>query len=108
MAFDLSMLSNMFGGGAGGGGFQMSSSATSSLSDRSPVNVAPMGVNFGAIMQPYGQGGPENGGIGADFMSRYSGASQSNLSASDIRSSSILPIMLIGGAGLVALFLFMR
>jgi len=102
------LLSNMFGGGQGGGGFQMSSSATSSLSDRSPVNVAPIGVNFGAIMQPYGQGSPENGGIGADFMSRYSGASKQNLSASDIRSSNLLPVMLISGAGLVALLLFMR
>ena len=101
------LLSNMFGGGEGGGGFQISPSSTSALSDRSPINVAPIGVNFGAIMQPYGQGSPENGGIGADFMSRYSGA-KSNLSSSDIRSSSLLPVMLIGGAGLMALLFFMR
>lgn len=108
MSMGIGMLSNMFGGGSGGGGFQMSSSATSSLSDRSPINVAPIGVNFGAIMQPYGEGSPENGGIGADFMSRYSGHSKSNLSAGDISPSSMLPILLIGGAGLVALLLFMR
>lgn len=92
----------------GGYSLQMSSAAQSALADRSPINIAPIGFNLGEILQPISQGSPENGGIGADFMSRYSGASKQNLSASDIRSSNLLPILMIGGAGLMALFLFLR
>ena len=106
MGFDL--LSNMFSIGSGSGGLTMPSGATSALSDRSPINVAPIGVNLGAILQPYGQGSPENGGIGADFMARYAGASFQNRSAGDITSTSLLPFILIGGAGLVALLLLVR
>ena len=64
-------------GGAGGYSLQMSSAAQSALSDRSPINIAPIGFNLGEILQPIAQGGPENGGIGADFMQRYTGGGQS-------------------------------
>jgi len=35
-----------------------------SVSTRNPVNVAPVGVNLGAIMQPYQTGSAVNGGPG--------------------------------------------
>jgi len=85
----------------------MSSAAQSALADRSPINIAPIGFNLGEILQPVAQGGPENGGIGADFMSRYSGASAGSLSAASLGASSTLPLLLIGGAALAALLFFM-
>ena len=102
------MLASLFSMGTGQGGFAPSSSATSSLSDRSPVNIAPVGVNFGAIMQPYGQGSPENGGLGGDYMARYAGGAASRLTPSNFGASNWLPYVLAGGAGLVALLFFMR
>lgn len=102
--FNLGLLSPF----SGSGGFSMPSSSYSALSDRSPINVAPIGVNFGAILQPYGQGSPENGGIGADFMARYTGSSPGTKQANDIFGSNLLPILIIGGSALAALFLIMR
>lgn len=37
-----------------------------SVSTRNAINVAPVGVNLGAIMQPYTSGSPENGGANFD------------------------------------------
>jgi len=45
--------------------------ASGDVSDRSPVHIAPIGVNLGAIMQPFNTGSPENGGYGMDLMSRW-------------------------------------
>ena len=103
------MLSALAGsvGAGGGASLSMPSSATSSLSDRSPINIAPIGFNLGAILQPMGQGSPENGGAGADFMARYSGQ-VAGRSASDAKGSNLLPWIIAGGAGLVALFFFIR
>lgn len=105
----LSPMAGMAAGGAGGGGgISMPSSATSSLSDRSPINIAPIGFNLGAILQPMGQGSPENGGYGMDFMNRYSGSSAGSLNAGSVGKTNMLPFLLIGGAALVALFFFVR
>lgn len=35
------------------------------------VNVQPVGVNLGAILQPFTQGAPANGGSGLDRVSRF-------------------------------------
>lgn len=105
MAFDLG---GILSAGTGAGGFNMPSGATGALSDRSPINVAPVGVNLGAILQPVSQGSPENGGIGADYFSRYSGAGYANLSASEMGSKNMLPWILAGGAALLALFFLVR
>ncbi|MFH1931048.1 MAG: hypothetical protein ABIN18_05605 [Pseudomonadota bacterium] len=105
----LSPMAGMAAGGAGGGGgISLPSSATSSLSDRSPINIAPVGFNLGAIMQPMMEGSPENGGFGVSFMNRYSGSSAGTLSAGTLGATSILPYVLIGGAALVALFFLVR
>lgn len=45
--------------------------ASGDIANRSPVHVAPIGVNFGAILQPFNAGGPEEGGYGMDLMSRW-------------------------------------
>ena len=94
-------------GAGGGASLSMPSSATSSLSDRSPINIAPIGFNLGAILQPMGQGSPENGGAGADFMARYSGQ-VAGRKASDAKGSNLMPWIMLGGAGLVALFFLIR
>ena len=90
------------GAGGGGGGLQMSSAATSSLSDRSPINIAPIACNLGAMFLPYSQGGPENGGIGADFMARYSGGGISPGTAI-AKGTNWTMLAIIGGVGIVAL-----
>lgn len=94
-------------GAAGGTSLQMSSAAQSALSDRSPINIAPIGFNLGAILQPMNEGSPENGGAGMDFMRRYTGAGVGT-SASDITSSNLLPFILMGGGGLVLLLVVLK
>lgn len=53
------------------GGAAAPSEAGGDLSDRSRIHIAPVGVNLGAIMAPYQEGSPENGGYGLELMSRY-------------------------------------
>ena len=93
-------------GAGGGASLSMPSSATSSLSDRSPINIAPIGFNLGAILQPMGQGSPENGGYGMDFMSRYSGGGISPGTA--IAKGTNWPLMLAIPGALVALFFLIK
>ena len=86
--------------GAGGGySLQMSSAAESALSDRSPINIAPIGFNLGEILQPINQGSPENGGVGADFMQRYAGGITGR-TAKDVGKT---PWLLYTGVGLIGL-----
>ena len=101
--FNLGLLSPF----SGSGGFSMPSSSYSALSDRSPINIAPVGVNLGAILQPVSQGSPENGGIGADYFSRYSGV-YGHSKASDITGSNLLPWIIAAGAGVIALVFLVR
>ena len=97
----------MFGALGAGGGYQlqMSAEATSSISDRSPINIAPIGFNLGAILQPVNQAGPENGGIGADFMQRYTGGGQS---PGTFSKGVNWPLLIAIPGALVALFFLMR
>jgi len=93
------------GGGVAGGGYNLQSSSEASLSDRSPINIAPIAFNMGAILQPFGQGSPENGGIGADFMARYVGGGQSP----GVFSKGVnWPLMLAIPGALLAIFLLMK
>ena len=103
------MLSALAGsvGAGGGASLSMPSSATSSLSDRSPINIAPVGVNLGAILQPVSQGSPENGGIGADYLRRYSGAFGS-ASAADVGKATNWPLLLAIPAALVAILMLVK
>ena len=41
------------------------------LADRSPIHIAPVGVNLGAMFLPYMEGSIQNGGFGLDPPSRY-------------------------------------
>ena len=95
----------MIAGAGGGYSLQMSSSAQSALADRSPINIAPVGFNLGEILQPISQGAPENGGIGADFMQRYSGGGQS---AGVFSKGVNWPLMLAIPGAILALYLLMK
>ena len=90
---------------AGNYSFEGSSEATSSLADRSPVNICPVALNLGAILQPVSQGGPENGGIGADFMARYAGVGQS---AGALSKGMNWPLLLAIPGAILALFILMK
>jgi hypothetical protein len=92
-------------GAGGGASLSMPSSATSALSDRSPINIAPVAFNMGEILQSASQGGPENGGFGSDFMARYAGGGQS---PGVIKKGVNWPLMLAIPGALVALFFLMR
>jgi len=52
----------------GGGGMPTMSGP---INDRTAINVAPVGVNLGAILNPYNQGSTENGGYGLELLSRW-------------------------------------
>lgn len=60
----LDALGSVTGGGTPG-------IAKGELSDRSPIHIAPVGVNLGAILAPFNEGSPENGGYGINTLSRY-------------------------------------
>ena len=98
----LPMLAGIAGPGGGGGGLQLASAATSALSDRSPINIAPVAFNWGAMLQNMNQGSPENGGAGIDFMNRYAESTQQR-NAGQVGSKSILPVVLIAGGALVSI-----
>lgn len=102
MAFDLG---GVLSPGAGQGGFSMPSGASGSLSDRSPINIAPIGANLGEILQPVSQGGPENGGIGADFLQRYTGGGQS---PGTLSTGVNWPLLIAIPGAILALFILMR
>lgn len=59
------------GAGGNGGGTSSTSSATGELNSRTCINVAPVGVNLGALLQPLNEGSPANGGFGLNIPSRY-------------------------------------
>lgn len=99
------------GGGGGGIGGILGTSSEPFMSTPENIHVAPIGVNFGAIMQPYTQGSPENGGYGIDYMSRYIGQKRGN-------SSSVMPTekaplaanipLVVAGGGLALLLFALR
>lgn len=103
------MLSALAGsvGAGGGASLSMPSSATSSLSDRSPINIAPIGFNLGAILQPMGQGSPENGGVGADFMARYSGQVAGRKST-DPNGINWTMLAIVGAVGVIGLVVMLK
>jgi len=78
---------------------------TSPFSDRSPVNIAPIGVNLGAILQAGTQGSPENGGLAYDFISRYAGGGTFNPASNSLGKTSIIP-WVVGISGVVTLGYF--
>lgn len=82
----------------------------SSIANRSPINIAPVGVNLGAILQPYDQGSLENGGSGMTTISRYMGASSGSPSVNQVgQQPSIVPIVIAFAVFVgVSYFLFKR
>lgn len=95
------------------GGAAAPSGSEGYFSNRSPVNIAPVGVNLGAILQPFNQGAPENGGYGLDLMSRYVenkyGARETAISIAPSTSIPYVWIMVaLGGAGALIFILKKR
>lgn len=75
------------------------------------INVAPVGVNFGAMLQPFDQGSPENGGYGVVLPSRYGGSSTTpSLKYTPSEKAPVfnLPLIACAALGGLALFMFMR
>ena len=82
--------------------------ASQSMANRSAIHIAPVGFNFGAIVAPFNEGAPANGGYGLDLPSRYrtiATGAQPTLTTQTGFDWRIL--LLIGGAGL-GLFLIVR
>lgn len=81
------------------------------FSDRSPIHIAPVGVNLGAILAPYQEGSPENGGYGLELMSRFidvtAGGSSEQIAALQGKNNTLTYLM-IGAGLLAALFMFWR
>lgn len=80
------------------------------LSNRTPIHIAPVGVNLGAIIAPFNQGGPENGGMGLDIASRFiQGATQARVTPLTAPPSTFpWKIVAVGAAGVGALFIFLK
>jgi len=101
----LSSVMDVASGGSGGGAGAMKDKYnTGALSDKSPVNIAPIGVNVGEILKPYNQGSVENGGFGLEYPSRLmplTASLSSNIPTKGI-SGWFWPVI-IGLGGLVVL-----
>lgn len=80
------------------------------FSDRSPIHIAPVGVNLGAVLAPYQEGSPENGGYGLELMSRFidvtAGNSSENITALQGKNNTL--IYCIIGIAILSAFLIMR
>lgn len=90
----------------GGGG--PSSAIGGGMNNRSPIHIAPVGVNLGAIIAPFSQGGPENGGMGLDIASRFiSGSTGARLTP---MTSKPFPwtIVALGGLGVAGVYIFFK
>ena len=84
------------------------------FSDRSPINVAPTGVNIGEILKPYQQASRANGGYGMQLPSRlfpnsnkvkqYTPETYGEKEETDYT----LPVLIIGGVGVFMLYKYMR
>ena len=81
------------------GGPDLARSETGDINDRSQVNIAPVGVNLGAIFEPMNAGSPANGGLGAELIGRYFPQQTENgLPIPQQRSAfKVSPLMIAGG-----------
>jgi hypothetical protein len=86
--------------------------ASSNLNDRSAVHIAPVGVNLGAIISPFNDGSPENGGFGLDIAARFIANNTSARVTPLTTTESVLKTpWIIGGivvGGLALVFLIFR
>lgn len=82
------------------------------FSDRSPIHIAPVGVNLGAILAPYQEGSPENGGYGLELMSRFmdmtKGSASEEISVMQGKTpSSTYFALAIAGVGILGLIIIL-
>lgn len=86
-------------------------STSGDISDRSVINVCPVGVNLGEILRPYNEGAYSNGGFGLETASRYVPAAlypNETLSVSTPLGGVSVPTIAAVIAGIVLLFFFLR
>lgn len=79
--------------------------APDNFAPTSPINVAPVGVNFGEIIKGYEQGGVTNGGSGQRIPSRYASEytqGTENIPLSALRDGDTGNLIVWGGASLAA------
>lgn len=99
-------LSDFFGGGGGNTVTTDSNSPSKAISGNygAPINVSPVGVNFGAILQPYMESA-YNGGMGLEIPSRYVsqlGASPSLMPSGSVFARAPVNVAMYVGIGLLA------
>jgi len=95
----------------GGGGAEMSK-VDAAMSDRSPINIAPVGVNLGSILQPFNQGAPENGGYGIDrpgaMMPVYGDSQSANLIMGNEKAAQANKQIIIASLALAGLMIIAK
>jgi len=81
------------------------------VSNRTPINVCPIGVNLGEILRPYNEGSVTNGGYGLEIPSRYATlGNQTVASLIPTGDAPMLSPMFLGalGVGVIGLYFLMR
>lgn len=111
-AFDLA--GTMLGGETAGqnAAAETLMAAPSSVAGRNPINIAPVGVNLGAVIAPFNEGSPENGGFGVDMTSRLLPVQAGDVYFSKDKNPTgeplnIFPYAIFASAGLLA-YLILR
>lgn len=99
------------GSGILGGGQSGPAVSGGEMGNRSPIHIAPVGVNLGAILAPFQQGSPENGGYGLDVISRYAeniSAPRATSLTDPIVNSPMQGMLVAAGGGLLLLLILLR
>jgi len=95
-----------------GGASGPSQAQGGAVNNRSPIHIAPVGVNLGAIISPYNEGSAENGGAGLDIASRFIDAQFGRTvtqTSTPVATKEFPWVMVIGcGAGICAILTFMK
>lgn len=97
-----------------GAGPSSAESVSGAVSSRSVVHIAPVGVNFGAIVAPFTSGSPENGGAGLEMMSRFAANMSGGREVPGLTQSVQAEVgfpwkwAIIGMAGVGGLVIFMK
>jgi|LGOV01.1.fsa_nt_gb hypothetical protein len=75
------------------------------------IHIAPIGVNLGAILQPFNEGAPQNGGFGLEYLSRYQGASttpRTTITPSEKAPVFNFPMVCMAGGGCLVVYFLLK
>jgi len=73
------------------------------LQTRNAINVAPVGFNLGAIMQPYQSGSPQNGGFPLQVSTPTTNLTQKQVTPGLLNNQMVIAAAAVGGLLLIAL-----